>query len=111
MKVRAGDHVYFFVIERFFMNDVLKNLKVAAKVEMRIFFGFKNNMNFIIITVFYHLSKLKFKYGPLSNDLIFNVHPWNIELIDLLEDFFNIRLVNDEKFGLDTGQIKDYVRI
>ena len=68
-------------------------------------------MNFIMLTLLQHLPNFKLNNRSFLHDLVFNVHAWNIDLVDVLKDIFQIGLVNDEEFRLNASQIKDHIRI
>ena len=107
MEVWAGDHVNFPIYILFLMYDVLQNLKETAKVKMWIFFWLEYKMDFIMRTFLENLPDFELNRGFMLDDMVFNIHTRNVDLVDLFNNLFNIILIYDEEFWLNTGQIED----
>ena len=43
--------------------------------------------------------------------MVLDVHAWNIDVLNITEDLFDIGLVDYEKLVFDAGQVKDEVGV
>jgi hypothetical protein len=69
------------------MEDVLEYLEHAAVVQKGIFFGLKNQVDFVFISVLNHLPQLIIDVGLLVDDLMLYSDSGYVESIYFLKDF------------------------
>ena len=55
-------------------------------------------MDFIMRTFLENLPDFELNRGFMLDDMVFNIHTRNVDLVDLFNNLFNIILIYDEEF-------------